>query len=106
MRHDEMVPGIDCSLNVVADHPGATAALLGALYTGTIRWTILLRTHNPEYRVNRLFRPYLIAALFNNVMTSSTGGDLIRSYYIYRHSRDAVSAISPSSPSALSDWWY
>jgi uncharacterized protein (TIRG00374 family) len=75
--------------------PLATAALLAALYTSTIRWTILLRTHHPEYRINTLFRPYLIAALFSNVMPSSTGGDLIRSYYIYRYSRDAVSAISP-----------
>jgi len=75
--------------------PLATATLLTALYLGTIRWAVLLRTHHPEYRANALFRPYLIAALFNNVMPSSTGGDLIRSFYIYRYSGDAVSAVSP-----------
>ena len=75
--------------------PLATVLLLVTLYLGTVRWAILLRTHHPEYHANRLFRPYLIAALFNNVLPSSTGGDLIRSFYIYRFSGDAVSAVSP-----------
>jgi hypothetical protein len=75
--------------------PLATLTLLVTLYLGTVRWAVLLRTHHPEYHTNSLFRPYLIAALFNNVLPSSTGGDLIRSFYIYRYSRDAVCAVSP-----------
>ena len=75
--------------------PLATLTLLVTLYLGTVRWAVLLRMHHPEYTANRLFRPYLIAALFNNVLPSSTGGDLIRSFYIYRYSSDAVSAMSP-----------
>jgi uncharacterized protein (TIRG00374 family) len=75
--------------------PLAVSVLLLAYYIICTRWAVLLRTHHPHYRTASLFRPFLVATWFNNIMPSATGGDLIRSYYIYRYNRDAVSALSP-----------
>ena len=75
--------------------PVAVMLLLGTLFLGTLRWAILLRTHYPTFSTALLFNHYLVATLFNNILPTSTGGDLIRSYYIYRHRRDAVCAVSP-----------
>lgn len=75
--------------------PVAVAVMLCNYGLGTLRWALLLRNHHPEYRVAALFRPFMIGAFFNNVLPSSTGGDLVRSYYIYRYERNAVSALSP-----------
>lgn len=75
--------------------PVAVSILLFSLYIGTLRWSVLLRTHYPSFSTWLLFRHYLVATLFNNILPTATGGDLIRSYYIYRYNRDAVCAVSP-----------
>lgn len=75
--------------------PLAVSVLLLTLYIGTLRWAVLLRTHYTTFNTPLLFRHYLVATLFNNILPTATGGDLIRSYYIYRHNRDAVCAVSP-----------
>jgi len=75
--------------------PVAVSLLLGSIYVGTLRWAVLLRTHYPTFSTPMLFSHYLVATLFNNILPTSTGGDLIRSYCIYRHNRDAVCAVSP-----------
>ena len=75
--------------------PLAVSVLFLTLYVGTLRWAVLLRTHYTTFSTWQLFRHYLVATLFNNVLPTATGGDLIRSFYIYRHNRDAVCAVSP-----------
>ena len=75
--------------------PLAVFLLLFALYISTLRWSVLLRTHCPSFSTRLLFRYNLVATLFNNILPTATGGDLIRSYYIYRRNRDAVCAVSP-----------
>jgi uncharacterized protein (TIRG00374 family) len=75
--------------------PLAVFVLLLTLYIGTLRWAVLLRTHYTTFNTPLLFRHYLVATLFNNILPTATGGDLIRSYYIYRHNRDTVCAVSP-----------
>ncbi len=75
--------------------PLAISILLLTLYIGTLRWAVLLRTHYPYFSTRLLFSHYLVATLFNNILPTATGGDLIRSFYIYRHNRDAVCAVSP-----------
>ncbi len=75
--------------------PVAVSAFLGTLYVSTLRWAVLLRTHYPTFKTSLLFKYYLVATLFNNILPTSSGGDLIRSYYIYRHKKDAVCAVSP-----------
>ena len=75
--------------------PVAVALMIVTIYVGTLRWAILLRTHYPNFSTRQLFSYYLVATLFNNILPTSTGGDVIRSYYIYRYRRDAVCAVSP-----------
>ncbi len=75
--------------------PLAVSVLFLTLYIGTLRWAVLLRTHYTTFSTPLLFRHYLVATLFNNILPTATGGDLIRSYYIYRYNRDAVCAVSP-----------
>ncbi|MCK5361275.1 MAG: flippase-like domain-containing protein, partial [Gammaproteobacteria bacterium] len=75
--------------------PLAVSVLFLTLYIGTLRWAVLLRTHYTTFNTPQLFRHYLVATLFNNILPTATGGDLIRSYYIYRHNNDAVCAVSP-----------
>jgi len=75
--------------------PVSVALFLITIYIGTLRWEILLRTHYSNFNTSLLFNHYLVATLFNNILPTATGGDLIRSYYIYRHRRDAVCAVSP-----------
>ncbi len=75
--------------------PLAISVFILSLFIGTLRWSVLLRTHYPYFSTPLLFRHYLVATLFNNILPTATGGDLIRSFYIYRHNRDAVCAVSP-----------
>ncbi len=75
--------------------PLSVSALFLTLFIGTLRWAVLLRTHYPTFSTSLLFRYYLVATLFNNILPTATGGDLIRSFYIYRQNRDAVCAVSP-----------
>ena len=75
--------------------PVAVSAFLCTLYVSTLRWAVLLRAHYPTFKTSLLFKHYLVATLFNNILPTSSGGDLIRSYYIYRHKKDAVCAVSP-----------
>ena len=75
--------------------PLAISVLLLTLYIGTLRWAVLLRTHYTTFSTPLLFRHYLVATLFNNILPTATGGDLVRSFYIYRYNRDAVCAVSP-----------
>jgi len=75
--------------------PLAVSIFFLTLFIATLRWSVLLRTHYPSFSTRLLFRHYLVATLFNNILPTATGGDLIRSFYIYRHNRDAVCAVSP-----------
>ena len=75
--------------------PVAVALIIASIYFGTIRWATLLHRHYPNFSTRQLFSYYLVATLFNNILPTSTGGDVIRSYYIYRYRRDAVCAVSP-----------
>lgn len=71
-------------------------ALQGAVTVlATARWALLLRRDAPAYTLGRLVPLGFIAAFFNNLLPSATGGDLLRGYYVYRQSRSATLAVSP-----------
>lgn len=59
------------------------------------RWWLLIRVHSLGHTYANLLRPTYIGALFNNVLPSSTGGDLFRIYHIYRQGHGAAIAVSP-----------
>ncbi len=66
-----------------------------AYLIGTWRWSVLLALHQLGYRVKSLFPIYFIGALFNNLLPSLTGGDLLRAYYIFRQKHGIAVAVSP-----------
>lgn len=59
------------------------------------RWWLLIRVHGLGHTYLNLLKPTYIGAFFNNLLPSSTGGDLFRMYHIYRQGHGAAVAVSP-----------
>jgi len=55
----------------------------------TLRWRILLPG---RYGYGRLFSLYFIGSFFNNFLPTAIGGDLVKTYYLYRDERDLGAA--------------
>jgi uncharacterized protein (TIRG00374 family) len=51
------------------------------------RWQILLRARGVEVSLSELFSFYMIGMFVNNFMPGSIGGDVVKSYYLYRRIR-------------------
>jgi uncharacterized protein (TIRG00374 family) len=51
------------------------------------RWQLLLRARSVEVPLSELFSFYMIGMFANNFMPGSIGGDVIKSYYLYRRTR-------------------
>ncbi len=62
---------------------------------GTRRWALLLALHRLGHRFKDLAVMYLIGALFNNLLPSSSGGDLLRAYFVYKQKHGIAIAVSP-----------
>lgn len=60
-----------------------------------VRWWLLIRVHSLGHTYANLLKPTYIGALFNNLLPSSTGGDLFRMYHVYRQGHGAAVAVSP-----------
>lgn len=60
-----------------------------------LRWWLLIRVHSLGHTYANLFKPTFIGAFFNNLLPSSTGGDLFRMYHVYRQGHGAAVAVSP-----------
>lgn len=59
------------------------------------RWQILLRARKVEVALSELFSFYMIGMFVNNFMPGSIGGDVIKSYYLYRRTHQLqISVIS------------
>ena len=73
------------------------AILLQALVftLGNYRWWLLLATHKRGHRPLALLPHYFVGAFFNNLLPTSTGGDLFRIYHIYRQRHGVAIAASP-----------
>ncbi|MBI4684735.1 MAG: flippase-like domain-containing protein [Nitrospirae bacterium] len=52
-----------------------------SLYVSTIRWKLLLPE---EFRSKNLFSYYLIGSFFNTFMPGLVGGDVVKTYYLYK----------------------
>lgn len=75
--------------------PVATAIQIMVWALANVRWWLLIRVHDLGHTYGDLLRPTYIGAFFNNLLPSSTGGDLFRMYYIYRQGHGAAVAVSP-----------
>ena len=67
---------------------GALLIFVSILMTGTRYWTIL-RANGIEIELPFILKTELAATFFNMCSIGPVGGDIVRSWYVYRHSRDA-----------------
>ncbi|MHC4221024.1 MAG: lysylphosphatidylglycerol synthase transmembrane domain-containing protein [Planctomycetota bacterium] len=65
---------------------------LGQTITG-FRWWLLLRTQSIHIPLLAAIRLYFLGWFYNNVMPSSLGGDLIRAWYVTRHTEKKLEAV-------------
>lgn len=75
--------------------PAAVAIHMLVWALSNVRWWLLIRVHSLGHTYSSLLKPTFIGAFFNNLLPSSTGGDLFRMYHIYRQGHGAAVAVSP-----------
>lgn len=75
--------------------PVAVAIQIVVWSLSNFRWWMLIRVHSLGHTYSSLLKPTFIGAFFNNLLPSSTGGDLFRMYHVYRQGHGAAVAVSP-----------
>lgn len=75
--------------------PVAVVIQMAVWALSNLRWWLLIRMHSLGHTYFNLFKPTFIGAFFNNLLPSSTGGDLFRMYHVYRQGYGAAVAVSP-----------
>lgn len=75
--------------------PLSVAMQMAVWALSNLRWWRLIRVHELGHSYASLLRPTYIGAFFNNLLPSSTGGDLFRMYHVYRQGHGAAVAVSP-----------
>ena len=56
----------------------STILLLGVIYLGTIRWYVLLKSHNLNFSFRKILKYFYIGFFFNNILPGGFSGDLLR----------------------------
>ncbi len=68
---------------------GAFLVALGGYVIGQVvvafRWWLLLRAQSIPISLHAAVRLYFVGLFYNNVMPSSVGGDLLKAYYVTKH---------------------
>ncbi|MCP5462416.1 MAG: flippase-like domain-containing protein [bacterium] len=54
-------------------------------YLAIIRWKVLLQVHSVILTFSELTKLFFVGLFFNNAMPGLTGGDIIKAYYVARH---------------------
>jgi len=65
-----------------------------ALIPVAFRLRFVVQVHDTKLPVAAAYYVNLIALFFNNVLPSSVGGEMMKAYYLYKHSRSSVSVFS------------
>lgn len=50
-----------------------------------VRWRVLLRTQSIQIPMLTVFRLHFVGLFYNNVMPSSVGGDVLKAWYVAKH---------------------
>jgi uncharacterized membrane protein YbhN (UPF0104 family) len=67
---------------------------LGGIALSSFKWQLLLEVHDLRYGLGRLWRWYIIATFFNQLLPTSIGGDGYRLYKTFDNPRGAPCAVS------------
>jgi uncharacterized protein (TIRG00374 family) len=65
------------------------------LVIGSIRWYTFLHHERTSHKIHQLIKPYFIGAFFNNILPTTTGGDALRVYHIYKQGYGISLSASP-----------
>lgn len=68
-------------------HWFATAQLVfgAVLFLSAFRWKLILSTQGIEYSIGSILKLTLIGFFFNQCLPGSTGGDVVKAYYVASH---------------------
>jgi uncharacterized protein (TIRG00374 family) len=58
------------------------------------RLRFVIQVHGTKLSVGAAYYVNLVALFFNNVLPSSVGGEMMKAYYLYKHSKGSVSVFS------------
>jgi uncharacterized membrane protein YbhN (UPF0104 family) len=76
---------------------GCFALSLAAYIIGQIvvafRWWLLLRAQSIHIAVSAAIRLYFLGLFYNNLMPSSVGGDLLKAYYVTKHTHRRLEGV-------------
>jgi uncharacterized protein (TIRG00374 family) len=64
------------------------------IFTGVIKWKILLTSQGIEVPLRRLYGLYLVARFFNNFLPSTVGGDVVRGYELGNYTKNGAAAMA------------
>lgn len=73
---------------------GALLVFFPSLLFVALRLKLVLQVHDIHLRVADTYYVNVIALFFNNVLPSSVGGEMVKAYYIFRHSNGRVASFS------------
>jgi len=59
-----------------------------AMLLSTVKWQLLLRALRIQVALKRLFGLYMVGTFFSNFLPTMVGGDVVRSYTLYRETGD------------------
>jgi uncharacterized protein (TIRG00374 family) len=60
-----------------------------------IRWHMFFPRNDNKYNFRNLFKIFFIGTFFNNILPTSSGGDGVRAYYIYKSGAPIALSASP-----------
>lgn len=69
------------------------AAYLVGQFVVAFRWWLLLRAQDIHIAVFAAIRLYFVGLFYNNVMPSSVGGDLLKAYYVTKHTHRRLEGV-------------
>jgi len=91
-RHPEELKRAFLKLDPVA----LTAAILFFMLANIVigcRWYLLLRAQHIHIRPGPCIRIHFLGMFYNNILISSVGGDLLRAWYITKHTHKRLEAV-------------
>ena len=64
------------------------------IFTGVIKWKILLESQGVSVPLWRLYALYLVGRFFSNFLPSNVGGDVVRGYELGNYTKDGAAAMA------------
>jgi uncharacterized protein (TIRG00374 family) len=64
------------------------------IFTGVIKWKILLKSQKIDIPLWRLYALYLVGNFFNNFLPSNVGGDVVRGFELGNYAQDGVRSMA------------